>query len=71
MRAPGDAPSTGALRRQLAYALPFGAAMALNVPQQLSHQYAVALVVPPAMFAIYGLLTRYVARDGIWTVGPA
>jgi peptidoglycan biosynthesis protein MviN/MurJ (putative lipid II flippase) len=35
------------------YALPFGAAMILNVPQQAAHQYAVSLMAPPAVFAIY------------------
>jgi O-antigen/teichoic acid export membrane protein len=43
------------LSRQLAYALPFGAAMVLNAPQQFAHQYAVSAVVPPELFAIYAV----------------
>jgi O-antigen/teichoic acid export membrane protein len=38
---------------QLAYAVPFGAAMALSIPQQYAHQYAVSGAVAPALFAIY------------------
>jgi O-antigen/teichoic acid export membrane protein len=45
----------GALRRQLAYALPFGAAAALFVPQQSFHQWAVAADVSAAAFAIYAV----------------
>jgi O-antigen/teichoic acid export membrane protein len=43
------------LRRQLAYALPFGAAAALFVPQQSFHQWAVAADVSAAAFAIYAV----------------
>jgi O-antigen/teichoic acid export membrane protein len=43
------------LRRQLAYALPFGLAAALFVPQQQLHQYAVGASVSPAQFAIYAV----------------
>lgn len=43
----------GVLRRQLAYAAPFGAAMLLSIPQQFAHQFAVSDVVPPHVFAIY------------------
>ena len=43
---------------QLAYALPFGLAMLVAIPQQYAHQYVVASTVAPALFAIYaaGLL---------------
>ena len=41
------------VREQLAYALPFGAAILLDIPQKTFHQYAVGLSVDPAMFAIY------------------
>jgi O-antigen/teichoic acid export membrane protein len=43
------------LRRQLAYALPFGAAALLFVPQQSFHQWAVAADVDAAAFAIYAV----------------
>ncbi|MFT3913894.1 MAG: oligosaccharide flippase family protein [Anaeromyxobacteraceae bacterium] len=42
-------------RRQAAYALPFGAAFLLLVPQQQLHQYAVAAIVPAATFAVYAV----------------
>lgn len=38
---------------QLAYALPFGLAMLVAIPQQYAHQYVVASHVAPALFAIY------------------
>ena len=38
---------------QLAYALPFGLAMLVAIPQQYAHQYVVASAVAPALFAIY------------------
>jgi O-antigen/teichoic acid export membrane protein len=38
---------------QLAYALPFGLAMLLAIPQQYAHQFVVASTVAPALFAIY------------------
>jgi O-antigen/teichoic acid export membrane protein len=38
---------------QLAYALPFGLAMLVAIPQQYAHQYVVASSVAPALFAIY------------------
>jgi serine acetyltransferase len=41
------------LRSQLAYGLPFGAAMAFALPPQYAHQFVVASVVPPAAFALY------------------
>jgi len=50
-------PSIATLRRQLAYALPFGLAFVLIVPQQQFHHYAVAAAVTPALFAIYSVGT--------------
>ena len=43
------------LSRQLAYALPFGLAFAIIVPQQQFHQYFVAANVSAALFAIYAV----------------
>jgi O-antigen/teichoic acid export membrane protein len=43
------------LRRQLAYAVPFGAAMVLALPQQLAHQYMVSAHVTPELFAVYSV----------------
>ena len=43
------------LKRQLAYALPFGLAFAIIVPQQQFHQYFVAASVGAAVFAIYSV----------------
>jgi len=43
------------LKRQLAYALPFGLAFAIIIPQQQFHQYFVAASVTAAMFAIYAV----------------
>jgi O-antigen/teichoic acid export membrane protein len=40
-------------REQLAYALPFGAALLLDIPQRTFHQWAVGWSVDPATFAIY------------------
>jgi O-antigen/teichoic acid export membrane protein len=45
------------LKRQAAYALPFGAAFLLIVPQQQYHQYAVAATVTAAAFAVYSVGT--------------
>lgn len=45
------------LRRQVAYALPFGAAFFVIVPQQQYHQYAVAAAVSAAAFAVYSVGT--------------
>jgi O-antigen/teichoic acid export membrane protein len=45
----------GLVRRQLAYAAPFGASVVLLVFQQGAHQFAVSATVTPAMFAIYGV----------------
>ncbi|MGZ6078315.1 MAG: oligosaccharide flippase family protein [Myxococcaceae bacterium] len=42
-----------ALRSQLAYALPFGAALAVSVPQHSFHQWVVSARFDPALFAIY------------------
>lgn len=46
-------PSWPRLKEQLAYALPFGAAILLAIPQQQLHLYAVSLSFDPATFAIY------------------
>ena len=43
------------LRRQLAYALPFGAAFALVIPQQQFHSYLVSASVSAAAFAVYSV----------------
>jgi O-antigen/teichoic acid export membrane protein len=40
---------------QLAYALPFGAAMLVAIPQQYAHQFVVSSTVAPAAFAIYAV----------------
>jgi O-antigen/teichoic acid export membrane protein len=40
-------------REQLAYSLPFGAAVLLSIPQQTLHQWAVGARVAPAQFAVY------------------
>ncbi len=42
-------------REQLLYALPYGAAIALGIPQQYAHQLIVAHAVGPAVFAIYAV----------------
>jgi len=56
-RAHGLAGSAALLRRQIAYALPFGLAFLLIVPQQQFHQYAVSAAVTAAAFAVYGVGT--------------
>ena len=61
VREPGSRPSLALLRRQLAYALPFGAAALLFVPQQYFHQYAVAASVTAAAFAVYSVATFHLA----------
>jgi O-antigen/teichoic acid export membrane protein len=53
----GLAVERDALRRQIAYALPFGLAFLLIVPQQQFHQYAVGAAVTAAAFAIYSVGT--------------
>ncbi|HET8541758.1 MAG TPA: oligosaccharide flippase family protein [Anaeromyxobacter sp.] len=53
----GLAVRADALRRQVAYALPFGLAFLLIVPQQQFHQYAVGAAVTAAAFAIYSIGT--------------
>jgi O-antigen/teichoic acid export membrane protein len=45
------------VRRQAAYAIPFGLAFVLIVPQQQYHQYAVAAAVSAAAFAVYSVGT--------------
>ncbi len=56
-RAHGLRFSASELRRQAAYALPFGAAFVLIVPQQQFHHYAVASAVTAAAFAVYSVGT--------------
>ncbi|WP_242344997.1 oligosaccharide flippase family protein [Anaeromyxobacter terrae] len=56
-RAHGLRFSAAALRRQAAYALPFGAAFLLIVPQQQLHHYVVAGAVSAAAFAVYSVGT--------------
>ena len=51
----GLAISLPALRRQLAYALPFGAAFVLIIPQQQFHSYLVSASVTAAAFAVYSV----------------
>ena len=51
--APGPWWNRAALRAQLAYAVPFGAAMAISVPQHSLHQWVVSAHFDPALFAIY------------------
>lgn len=46
-----------AFRRQVAYALPFGLAFVLIVPQQQLHHYAVGAAVSAAAFAVYSVGT--------------
>lgn len=41
--------------RQLTYALPFGLAMALAIPQQYAHQYVVSFTMTPEVFALYAV----------------
>ncbi len=43
----------GLWREQFRYAMPFGAAMALSIPQQNAHFYVVAGAVAPALYALY------------------
>ena len=43
------------LRRQLAYALPFGCAFAVIIPQQQFHSYLVSASVTAAAFAVYSV----------------
>ncbi len=43
------------LAAQLAYALPFGAAVLVAVPQHYAHQYVVSSSVSPELFAIYAV----------------
>jgi O-antigen/teichoic acid export membrane protein len=50
----GDAPG-GALATQLAYAIPFGLAGALEIAQATFHQYAVSYRFDAATFAIYAV----------------
>ncbi|MEN9796674.1 MAG: hypothetical protein RL653_370 [Pseudomonadota bacterium] len=45
----------GSLAVHARYAAPFGAAMALGVPQSAVHQYAVSVTAPPELFAVYAV----------------
>jgi O-antigen/teichoic acid export membrane protein len=56
-RGHGLAVSAADLRRQIAYALPFGLAFLLIIPQQQFHQYAVGAAVTAAAFATYSVGT--------------
>lgn len=56
-RAHGLSVRSAALRRQLAYALPFGLAFVVIVPQQQFHHYAVGAAVGAAAFAVYSVGT--------------
>lgn len=47
--------STEDLRRQLAYALPFGAASAIIIPQQQFHSYLISATTSAAVFAVYSV----------------
>ncbi len=51
----GPRAARSALREQLHYALPFGAAVALGVPQSYFHQYAVSATASAAAFAVYAV----------------
>ncbi|WP_050725086.1 lipopolysaccharide biosynthesis protein [Vulgatibacter incomptus] len=42
-------------RGQLRYALPFGGAMLVGMPQQQLHQYVVSVTSSPAVFAVYSV----------------
>jgi O-antigen/teichoic acid export membrane protein len=56
-RAHGLRTTADALRRQVTYALPFGLAFLLLIPQQQFHQYAVGAAVTAAAFAVYSVGT--------------
>lgn len=49
------APGAAFFRRQLAYTLPFGAAVVVEILQTNLHQYVVAAKVTPAIFAVYAV----------------
>lgn len=52
-RGSGPLLRAGLWREQLAYAAPFGLAMAVAIPQQNAHLYMVAGAVAPALYAVY------------------
>lgn len=52
---PGPLFERAALKAQLKFALPFGAAVALAVPQQAFHQWVVSSNLSPALFAVYAV----------------
>lgn len=47
--------SRAQLKAQVHWALPFGFAMAIAIPQQWMHQYVVSALVTPKMFALYAV----------------
>jgi O-antigen/teichoic acid export membrane protein len=51
----GLRPDAAVFRRQLAYTLPFGAAVMIEILQTNLHQYVVSAKVTPAVFAIYAV----------------
>lgn len=53
--APGEGPlfDRGLLREQIAWAIPYGAAMLLALPPRYAHEFLVSSAVGPALFAIY------------------
>ncbi|HET8948356.1 MAG TPA: oligosaccharide flippase family protein [Candidatus Polarisedimenticolia bacterium] len=51
----GLAPDAAVFRRQLAYTLPFGAAVMVEILQTNLHQYVVSAKVTPAIFAVYAV----------------
>lgn len=52
---PGPIMRRDFVMRQIKYALPFGGAMLLAMPQQQLHQYVVSVTSSPAVFAIYSV----------------
>ena len=63
-------PQAGALRGQLAYALPFGLAALVEIVQLNYHQYAVAHYFDAATFALYSVGCLQVPLVE-WVAGPA
>src|SRR4051812_40142622 len=55
VREHGLAGEWGDLKRQLSYALPFGASFAIIIPQQQFHSYLVSASVTAAAFAVYSV----------------
>jgi O-antigen/teichoic acid export membrane protein len=63
-------PHLGALREQLAYALPFGLAALVEIAQATYHQYAVSHYFDAATFALYSVGCLQVPLVD-WVAGPA